>query len=56
MQAYCVKCKKKVLMKMPKKHVYDTKNGKRYAFKGKCPRCSTNVTRFATKEDYMKGK
>jgi len=49
MQGYCVKCKKKVTVKAPKKVKYQTRSGTRYAIKGKCPKCGTNVTRFIKK-------
>jgi Zn finger protein HypA/HybF involved in hydrogenase expression len=39
-QAYCVKCRKKVEMKDPKK--ITMKNGKP-AMKGTCPKCGTKV-------------
>lgn len=41
--AYCVKCKKKVTMKDPKKI---TMKNKRPAQKGKCPKCGTTVFRI----------
>jgi NAD-dependent SIR2 family protein deacetylase len=42
-KAYCVKCKKSVEMKDPKK--VKLKNGKP-ATKGVCPKCSTKVFRI----------
>lgn len=42
-KAYCVKCKKSVEMKEPKK--VKLKNGKP-ATKGTCPKCSTKVFRI----------
>jgi hypothetical protein len=42
-QAYCVKCKKKVDMKDPK--AVKLKNGKP-AMKGSCPKCGTGVFRI----------
>ena len=42
-QAYCVKCRKKVEMADPKK--ITMKNGKP-ATKGKCPKCGTGVFRI----------
>ena len=42
-QAYCVKCRKKVDMKDPKK--IPMKNGKP-ATKGTCPKCGTGVFRI----------
>lgn len=42
-QAYCVKCRKKVEIKDPKK--VTMKNG-RPATKGVCPSCSTGVYRI----------
>ncbi len=44
MQAYCVKCRKKVEVKNPEKVVM--KNG-RTATKGECPDCGTKVYTFA---------
>ena len=41
--AYCVKCKKKVTMKGPK--AITMKNG-RAAKKGTCPKCGTGVFRI----------
>lgn len=43
MEAYCVKCKKKVEMKDPAETV--TKNG-RPLMKGKCPECGTTVCKI----------
>jgi RNase P subunit RPR2 len=42
LEAYCVKCKKKVLIK---NEVNARVNG-RSAVKGVCPKCGTNVFRF----------
>ena len=42
-EAYCVRCRKKVVMKNEKK--VTMKNGKK-ATKGTCPTCSTNVFRI----------
>ncbi|MFA5772280.1 MAG: DUF5679 domain-containing protein [Thermoplasmata archaeon] len=42
-QAYCVKCKKKIEIKDPKKV---TLKNKKPALKGKCPKCGTNVFRI----------
>ena len=42
-QAYCVKCKKKV--KMGDAKAVKLKNGKP-AMKGKCPKCGTGVFRI----------
>ncbi len=47
--AYCVKCRKKVEMKNPKK--VTLKNG-RPAAKGICPNCGTNVFRIGKVELY----
>ena len=44
-QAYCVKCRKKVIMKDPKEVIM--KNG-RPAMKGTCPKCSTGVFRIGS--------
>ncbi len=41
--AYCVKCRKIVVMKNPRK--VTLKNG-RLAYKGTCPYCGTTVYRF----------
>jgi len=41
--AYCVKCKKKVIVKDPKNYLM--KNN-RHAIKGTCPHCSTKVFRI----------
>ena len=43
MTAYCVKCRKKVEMKNPKR--VTMKNGK-LATKGTCPNCGTSVFRI----------
>lgn len=43
MEAYCVKCKKKVEMKDGKEATM--KNGRRM-MKGKCPECGTTVCRI----------
>ena len=43
MEAYCVRCKKKVEMKDAKE--VTTKNGRK-AMKGVCPICGTTVMRF----------
>lgn len=42
-EAYCVKCRKKIEMKDPKK--ITMKNGKP-ATKGTCPKCGTKVFRI----------
>ncbi len=42
-QAYCVKCRKKVEMKSPKK--ITMKNGRK-AWQGTCPNCGTKVFRI----------
>jgi len=42
-EAYCVKCKKKIQVTNPQK--VKLKNGKP-ATKGSCPRCSTKVFRI----------
>ncbi len=46
MEAYCVKCKKKVEMKDPREETL--KNGRR-AMKGQCPVCNTNLCRILGK-------
>ncbi len=43
MQAYCMKCRKKVEMNNPKKI---TMKNKRPATQGTCPRCGTKVFRI----------
>ena len=43
MQAYCMKCRKKVEIKAPK--AIKMKNG-RPATQGSCPKCSTKVFRI----------
>lgn len=43
MTAYCMKCRKKVTIKSPKKV---TLKNKRPATKGLCPKCSTQVFRI----------
>ena len=43
MDAYCVKCRKKVNMNSPKEETL--KNGRR-AMKGKCPACNTTLCRI----------
>lgn len=45
MEAYCVKCKKKVTVPDSEAVRVVTKNG-RLMLKGKCPECGTNVNRF----------
>ena len=45
-QAYCVKCRKKIIIKNPKDYVM--KNGF-LAAKGKCPKCDTKVFRIIKK-------
>lgn len=42
-QAYCVKCRKKVEVKNPKQ--ITMKNGRK-ATKGECPKCGTKVFRI----------
>jgi predicted RNA-binding Zn-ribbon protein involved in translation (DUF1610 family) len=42
-EAYCVKCKKKVNVKDPKSIIM---KNKRPATKGTCPNCGTNVFRI----------
>lgn len=41
--AYCVKCRKKVIVQNPKDY---TMKNKRQAVKGTCPNCSTKVFRI----------
>jgi len=43
MKAYCVKCKRKVDIKNPKKV---TMKNNRKAIKGRCPRCGSGVYRI----------
>lgn len=43
MEGYCVKCRKKTVMKNAKQIL--TKNGKK-AMKGQCSKCGTNMIRF----------
>jgi hypothetical protein len=45
MEAYCVKCRKKVEIKNPK--AVTLKNGKP-ATKGECPKCGTGVFRIGS--------
>ncbi|HEY62012.1 MAG: hypothetical protein J7L73_08985 [Anaerolineales bacterium] len=47
-EGYCVKCRKKQMIKDGKVEI--AKNGRRMV-KGKCPVCGTNVTRFLPKEE-----
>ena len=46
--AYCVKCKSKVVIKDPEE--VKMQNG-RSAISGKCPRCGTKVFRIKSKTD-----
>jgi len=46
MEAYCVKCKKKVEISNPKNVTFKTKRGTKKAIKGKCPVCGTSVFRI----------
>lgn len=46
MQAYCVKCKKKVDIQDGEEVVIDTKRGKKKFMMGKCPVCGTKVSRI----------
>ena len=45
MQAYCVKCKKKVDIQDGEEVVIDTKRGKKKFMMGTCPICGTKVSR-----------
>jgi DNA-directed RNA polymerase subunit RPC12/RpoP len=45
-KAYCVKCKKSIEMKNPKKV---TLKNKKPAMKGECPKCGTKVFRIGAK-------
>lgn len=45
MEAYCVKCKKKVTVPDSEAERAVAKNG-RPLLKGKCPECGTGVNRF----------
>lgn len=45
MQAYCVKCKKKVNVKDSRKEVIKFSRGKRTFLKGTCAECGTKVSR-----------
>ena len=45
MEGYCVKCKKKVLIKNPKE--VTLKNGRK-ATQGTCPKCGTKVFRIGS--------
>jgi len=52
MEAYCVKCKKKVEMADANEVSMKGKGGvKRRAMKGKCPECGTTVFRILPKKD-----
>ena len=44
-EAYCMKCKKKQIMKNPKKN---TLSKGRNAMKGVCPKCNTNMMLFVS--------
>ena len=50
MQAYCMKCRKKVDIKNPK--AITMKNG-RHATQGKCPACKTKVVRIGKGQTAM---
>lgn len=51
MEAYCVKCRKKIETGTNQIQIVRSKNGRDMA-KSKCPHCGTKVTRFLkTKED-----
>ncbi|MCP8322657.1 MAG: DUF5679 domain-containing protein [Candidatus Methylarchaceae archaeon HK02M2] len=55
-QAFCVKCKKKVEIKKPKQV---TLKNKRPAIKGTCPVCGTityRMGRYSKKKKTLKGK
>jgi hypothetical protein len=52
-EAYCVKCKEKRTIENA--DVVQMENGRRAA-KGKCPVCSTNLTRFLPSEKGEKTK
>ena len=47
--AYCVKCRKKQVMKDAKEVSMKGKGGKRRALKGKCPVCGTGMFRILGK-------
>ncbi len=46
MDAYCVKCKKKVEVQDGVETILDTKRGKKKFLMGKCPVCNTKVSRI----------
>ena len=45
MQAYCVKCKKKVEVTNNREEIMKTSKGKRKFLKGNCAKCGTKVSR-----------
>ena len=45
--AYCVKCKKKVIMQNPKEYIMKNKTR---AYKGTCPACSRKVFRIVARK------
>ncbi len=47
-EAFCVKCRKKVAMQNPE--LVTLKNGRK-AWKGTCPNCGTTIYRFAKAEE-----
>ena len=49
-EAYCVKCKAKKIMKDPVEGV--TKNGKPIT-KGKCPDCGTTICRIGVAKEHI---
>jgi len=49
MEAYCVKCKKKVDIKDGKEVIIDTKTGKKKFMMGLCSVCGTKVSRVLGK-------
>jgi hypothetical protein len=46
---YCVKCRKSVEVDKATMVTMNTGKGVRYAMKGSCPSCGTNVRRFIKK-------
>jgi len=50
LQAYCVKCRKKVKISSPKNVTLKSRGGTRKAIKGKCSLCGTKVFRITGNE------
>ena len=52
MRAYCLKCKKMVMIENPRKEWYINKGIRKARIVGNCPICKTKVFKFLKREEW----